>query len=176
MESRRTNTGIRSATCCLMKKRLSGTTAHEQPTPTIYRIVGEHRADPARLPVLRVDGLYYALRDEPERCPSFPTRTGSWISRLARTRSISRIRSDRRSPRADVPTRFLEHITLGSPIAGPHPNYMFGSICAGSMKMNPPSFLISFGHCFATVISPSWIRVAAVVKLSVSGTVELSTV
>lgn len=44
-----------------MKKRLSGTTAHEQPTPTIYRIVGEHRADPARLLVLGVDGLYYAL-------------------------------------------------------------------------------------------------------------------
>ncbi len=74
----RTHAGIRSALSSAMNKRLRGIPALEQ--PAIYRIVGEHRADPARLLVLGADGLYYALTLHEGRTSTVPVVPGDdWL-------------------------------------------------------------------------------------------------
>lgn len=69
-----------------MNKHLRGIPPLEQ--PTIYRIVGEHRADPSRLLLLGTDGHYYLLNlhDGHAKTSLIDIKDDEWVIDLPRER------------------------------------------------------------------------------------------
>jgi hypothetical protein len=75
-----------------MNKRLRGIPPLEQ--PTIYRIIGEHRTDPARLLLLGSDGHHYVLNlhDGHAKTSLIEIREDEWDIELSEIKESAEIR------------------------------------------------------------------------------------